>query len=130
MESVLAFDLGEAVAVTADESGVQLWTAGYSSNCKVFEENGRKKLLSGDSGYRWKKEKKTAKYCEYASFWFGDFPYSSWCYAIRRCLVTGEVQVSEIATDINSRGPSTHDRWIANYQSYVPSCVEADHILA
>lgn len=76
---VLAFSFGEKTALTYNkETGaVELWTAEYASNSKVFskEIDGEivKALLSSDGGYAWKRYAQKTQYCEYHQFWFGEF---------------------------------------------------------
>jgi len=121
------FNYDEKIAVT-EESGVPtVWSArrwSVPAPSRVFQDGkGRKCILFSDGGRRWEESKTSAPYCDYAQFWYGDFPYGSWCYAIRKCKTTGLVEVAKISTDINPRGESSADAWKRRCATYVPERV-------
>lgn len=104
-----------AVTYDSDKNIVECWHAPeYKSeiNLRVFEDkNGKKRILASDDGYRWNREKKEAHNCEYATIWFGAFPYGSWCIAIR-VSNNKDVSTSFFDTEINYRGVLPVDRWV------------------
>lgn len=118
------FDFNEKIAITTTGGSVCVWTPVGREESQVFTDtNGKKAVLKSDNGSWWDSHKKEAENCFYAQMWLGDYPYGSWCYAIRMCKVTGKVSISEITTDINPRGLSSSERWIQDCKTYVPSLV-------
>lgn len=127
----VVFDNDEKVAITVTNQGkVSQWgTSNSKSITKVFQDNkGNKAVLYLYSHWDFEKEATSAPYCKYKPQLFGDFPYGSWCWAIRKCLVTNEVRIWEICTDINPRGVSSSEQWVNKCKSYVPANVVADLI--
>jgi len=124
---ILKFSFSEKVAVTLDNGVIEIWTpVEYSGEkrTKLFSKSIGKCILSSDSGYTWKYYSMDAPYCEYYEYWMGEYPYSSWAWAIRKCKVTGEVIVESIETEINPRGETQQDRWRRECLSYVPVSIE------
>lgn len=125
----IKFDFDEKVAFTVTNTGkISKWgTDNSGSITKVFQDkNGNKAVLYLYSHWNFEQEASTAPYCKYLQLWFGNFPYGSWSWAIRKCLVTNEVKISTICTDINPRGMSESDCWTEKCKSYVPDSVVAD----
>lgn len=128
----IKFDAGEKVAVTVDENGkIERWGTWKTDVSKVFQDKRGSKCVLYLSPYfeglfrEFEGIAKKAPYCMYHQLWFGEFPYGSWCWAIRKCSVTNEVQISTICTDINPRGLSDSEYWIEKCKSYVPESVIA-----
>jgi len=117
---LLDFDASEKVALTEENGNIIFWTTEGGGKPRAFSSDRGKAVLSGDGGYRWKNEKKEADNCFYGQIWLGDFPYGSWCWAIRQCKLTGEIDVKTITTDINPRGLSASERWIQGCKAYAP----------
>lgn len=109
----------EKTAIVIENGVVQKYSPG-TSNLKVFStQDGRKLILSGDKGKWWEQSKKSTEYCEYAELWLGEYPYSSWAWAIRICKVSGKVEVSTIETCINCRGKTEQDLFREECLTYV-----------
>ena len=120
---IIKFNSKEKFAITEDEGVISMWGPVEYANglVKVFHKDGQKTLvLASDKGYHWKDSAKKAPYCEYHEVWFGEFPYGSWAYGIRKCLVTGEVKVSTFETEINPRGQTGQDEWRDDCRTYAP----------
>lgn len=125
------FDANELVAITVtDQGGVSYWGADKTSSItKVFQDkNGKKAVLYLYSHWKFEDVASKAPYCLYHQMWFGEFPYGSWCWAIRKCLISNKVKIWEICTDINPRGLSNSESWIKECKSYVPDNVVTDLI--
>lgn len=120
---IIEFNREEKFAITEDEGVISMWgPPGYEeTTAKVFHKEGKPSLfLVSDEGYTWNHEAKKAPYCEYFEVWFGEFPYGSWAYGIRKCLVTGEVKISTFETEINPRGQTGQDEWRDDCMTYAP----------
>lgn len=128
--TIIKFNAGERVAITVTNEGlIQKWGTFKSEISKVFaDKRGNKCILYLFSVFDFEGTAKKAPYCLYHQMWFGEFPYGSWCWAIKKCLVTNEVNISTICTDINPRGLSESEHWIEKCKSYVPDSVVADLI--
>jgi hypothetical protein len=121
----------ESFAVTSDNDTIEFWEPAKAGakKIKVFaNKDGEKRVLASDGGFGWKHQAKKAQYCEYHQVWFGEFPYSSYCWAIQRCLLTGDVTIQTLYTEINPRGLTECEIWQKECQTYVPSSVKADHV--
>lgn len=118
------FYFEEKIAVTTNNGLVEFWYEAKDKPGKIFvDEHGRKAILASDNGRRWESAKQTAPFCEYMTVWLGDFPYSSFCWAIRRDLLTGHIRISEISTDINPSGLNATEKWKNSYRTYVSPAV-------
>lgn len=126
--TTVKFNAGERVALTVTNEGlIQKWGTFKSDTSKVFaDKSGNKCVLYLSSTFNFEGIAKKAPYCLHHQMWFGEFPYGSWCWAIRKCLVTNEVKISMICTDINPRGLSDSDYWVEKCKSYVPDSVVVD----
>ena len=122
MTQVVKYNHQERFAVTADENGVEFWRPATAGDVKtrVFENSKGKSVLASDNGYGWRSAKKAAN-CEYFQVWFGEYPYGSYCWAIRRSR-TGEVSIETIMTEVNPRGLTESERWRQECESYAPEC--------
>lgn len=125
--TTVKFNPGERVALTVTNEGlVQKWGTFKTDTCKVFADKRGNKAILYLSSWDFEETAKSAPYCKYIQLWYGEFPYGSWCWAIRKCSVTNEVEISTICTDINPRGMSESDYWTEKCKSYVPDSVVAD----
>lgn len=118
---MIYFDAAEKVALTTENNQIIVWTEKGDGTPRIFtSEKGYKVLLKGDNGAWWEQKKIECKNCYYAQLWLGDFPFGSWCWAIKKCKTTKRVWVREIETDINPRGLSTSQQWIQCCEEYEP----------
>lgn len=117
------FSFAERTAITVEDGKVELWSADGSGRAKMFKNSKGSAILKSDDGYWWSQFKKDAEYCHFAQYWMGEFPYSSWCFALRVCKVTGEATVTGIETEINPSGATESDRWVQECKTYVPEVV-------
>lgn len=122
------FDAGEKIALTVDELGnISLWNTRKTDNeYKVFANKHGNKAILYRSNWNFEDTAKKAPYCSYQQLWYGEFPYGTWSWSIRKCSVTQEVKIAMICTDINPRGLSNSDYWIEKCKSYVPDSIVAD----
>jgi len=120
---VLRFNHSEKIAITVSDDGqIEVWTASDRTGGRVFKSlAGQKAILSSDGGDRWNSRAEKAAFCQYHQIWLGEYPYGSWCYAIRQCLTTGEVVIHSIETEINPHGLTDSEVWLKECQSYVPT---------
>lgn len=121
----------ERFAITSSENSVEFWHPASSGDNKVkvfANKNGEKSVLASDGGCGWTTSAKKAPYCEYRQIWFAEYPYGSYCWGIRRCLITGKVNVQTLYTEINPRGLTECDTWEQECKSYVPEGVKADFV--
>lgn len=119
---MLKFDADKKIAITAEHQIIIFWSEKKSGKSRTFtDQNGDKVILYGDDGVWWEANKKEAPNCFYGAFWSGDFPWGSWCWAIRICKSTGSVKVQTITTDINpSGGLSTAEKWERDCLAFAP----------
>ena len=114
----MRFDFSEKIAITIENGIPTIWepahedsASGFKSG-KVFTSEKGKLVLRSDRGKWWEQNAKhESNGVQWAQLWLGDFPYGSWCWAVR-LDPDGKVTISEIATDINPSGPSESERWI------------------
>lgn len=124
----LEIDLNYDLALTQDsESGeIRLWEAYDESRrtgeSKLFIDREKKKVLHNynDNLKNVKRNFTEAKHCYFTQLWFGEYPYGSWCWAIRLCKTTGTVKVSTITTEINPSGETDSDYWKRKCVEYTP----------
>jgi len=123
------FDFNEKVALTVDEKGeISYWDASGSGVSKVFSNGEKKAVLHKVDSWIFEGVASSATYCDYLLMWFGDYPYSSWAYTVRKCHVTNEVAIGEVSTDVNPQGMSYSDKFIQRCKAYVPESIKADFI--
>lgn len=118
---MLKFDASEKIAITEENGLIAFWSVEGTGKPRTFtNKNGDKAILKSDNGVWWEANKKEADNCFFAQLWAGDFPWDSWCWAIRVCKSTGEVKVNTITTDINPSGLSTAERWERDCLAFSP----------
>ncbi|MGB3207423.1 MAG: hypothetical protein WBB28_20755 [Crinalium sp.] len=132
MQCKFSYDQERAITVS-DEGEIQFWYPPEPeevAKTKSFINNkGEMLSLVPDDGVGWQKNKKVAKYCEYYQLWMGEEdPSTSFCWAIRRCSVSGEAKLETIRASINPRGMSDADFWVEQCKSYVPDSLVADYV--
>lgn len=118
------FNYHESIAITVENNQVIRWGADGTGQKKVFEGKHGKAILTSDEGYWWQRNAKQAPNCQYAQLWMGDYPYGSWCWAIR-IGNDGSVDIESIETEINGRGESPSDQWVRECKTWVPEFVTA-----
>jgi hypothetical protein len=125
MEMVMKkFSFNQRTAITTSEEGkVEVWTADGTGRTRLFKNSKGAAILKSDDGRWWDRNKKEADYCNFAQYWMGEYPYSSWCFALRLCKITGEAVVTAIETEINSRGATESDLWKQHCKTYVPQVI-------
>ena len=113
------FCYSERVALTVEQNAVPtVWTAEGDGSPRVFGEGDKKAILRSEDGW-WNRAKTTEPNgVEWAQYWMGEFPYGSWCWAIRR-YPDGRVTVRDIETEINPRGLSESEEWIRDTRCQV-----------
>ena len=110
-------------AIAFDGDRVVVYTPpryGYDA-VPVRMTDGRVLRLSGDDGWWWNREKEQTEYLSFAQFWLGEFPWSSFCWALRYHKDSKTFNIQEIETEINPRGLTESDRWLQDCRSYIPS---------
>jgi hypothetical protein len=122
-EAMQQFSFSERTAITHESGKILVWTPPESVGGKVFRSSEGSVILQSDGGSWWNFNKNEAQYCFYAEYWMGEYPYGSWAWAIRLCKVSGEVSVSILDTEINSRGLTEQDIWRGECRFYVPQSV-------
>jgi hypothetical protein len=119
-----SFSYAQRTAITSEDGKVELWNAYGAGRAKVFRHSKGAVILKSDNGRWWVQSKKEAEYCQFAQYWVGEYPYSSWCFALRVCKITGEAVVTEIGTEINPRGGTESDLWEQECKAYAPQVIE------
>lgn len=119
-----SFSYKHRTAITSGNGKVELWNAYGTGRAKVFRHSKGTVILKTDDGRWWEQSKKDGKYCQFAQYWVGDYPYSSWCFALRVCKITGKAVVTAIGTEINSSGSTDSDLWVQDCKDYVPQVIE------
>ena len=127
MTPQVEFDFNEKVALTVNEEGeISYWTDSGLGVSKVFSNGENKAVLHQVDYWIFEGASSSATYCDYLLMWFGDYPYGSWAYTIKKCKITKEVTIGEVSTDINSRGMTSADKFVQRCKAYVPESIKAD----
>jgi len=129
MTPQVEFDFNEKVALTVNEEGeISYWNANGSGISKIFSNGKYRATLHKVDSWIFKGVASSATYCDYLLMWFGEFPYGSWAYTIKKCKITKEVTIGEVSTDINPQGMTYSDRFVQRCKAYVPESIKADFI--
>jgi len=110
-------------AIVLDGDKVIVYTPpryGYDS-VPVRMTDGRVLRLSSDNAWWWDHSKEQTEYLSFAQLWLGEFPWSSFCWAVRYHKDSKTFTIEEIVTEINPRGLSDSERWLQDCRSYIPS---------
>jgi hypothetical protein len=126
-----SFSFAQRTAITSEHGKVELWSADGAGRAKLFKNSKGAAILKSDDGRWWDQSKKEAKYCHFAQYWMGEYPYSSWCFALRVCKITGEALVTAIGTEINPSGATDSDLWNQECKTYVPQVIsQGKHVVS